>query len=128
MYNKEKDINTLKRRVRYLTIQANSRELKNPTAGNTHLILTEAKDLQTAVVKRIEIDSRGDLQEEKRQLSDILCSLARVKATREPAVAANLYSEALIHTPRDPNALLSLAKLYAQVWIPAMLIIFFLSS
>lgn len=114
-YNKDKDINTLKRRVKYLQTQAQVRELKNPSAANTALILTEARELQTAIVKRIEIDSRGDLQEEKKQLSVILCALAKVKAMREPAVATNLYSEALIHTPRDPNNLLALAKLYAQV-------------
>ncbi|XP_049870383.1 tetratricopeptide repeat protein 21B-like [Pectinophora gossypiella] len=115
LYNKEKDINTFKRRVKLLLLQARSRELKNPTAGNTHLILTEAKDTQTAIVKRIEIDSRGDLQEEKHQLSVILCALAKVKSNKEPAVAANLYSEALIHSPRDPDTLLALAKLYAQI-------------
>lgn len=115
LYNKGKDVNTLKRRVRFLLLQARSRELKNPTAGNTHLILTEARDIQTAVVKRIEIDSRGDLEEEKHQLSSVLCLLAKVKSMKEPAVAANLYSEALIHSPRDPNTLLALAKLYAQV-------------
>lgn len=87
----------------------------NSTSGNTTLILTEAKELQTAIVKRIEIESRGDLQEEKQLLSVILCSLAKVKTLKEPAIAANLYSEALIHVPRNPDTLLSLAKLYAQV-------------
>lgn len=115
MFNKGKDIPTLKRRVNLLLLQAKSRELKNPTAGNTHLILTEARDLQTAILKRIEIDSRGDLQEERRQLSHILCCLAKVKSTKEPAVAANLYSEALIQAPRDPDTLLALAKLFAHM-------------
>lgn len=117
VHNKEKDITSLKRRVRLLLLQANSRELKNPTAGNTHLILTEARDLQASIVKRIEIDSRGDLQEEKRDLSNILCCLAKVKSVREPAIASNLYSEALIHLPRNPDTLLALAKLYAHVSI-----------
>ncbi|KAJ0178912.1 hypothetical protein K1T71_005687 [Dendrolimus kikuchii] len=115
LYNKGKDITALKRRVRLLLIQAKSRELKSPTAGNVHLILAEARDLQTAVVKRIDIESKGDFQEEKKQLSSILCSLARVKSNKEPAVAANLYSEALVHSPRDPSTLLALAKLYAQM-------------
>ncbi|CAH0763751.1 unnamed protein product [Diatraea saccharalis] len=115
LYNKEKDINSLKRRVRYLLIQAKCREMKNPTAGNTHLILAEARDIQTAIVKRIEIDSRGDFQEEKNKLSTVLCALAKVKSVKEPAVAANLYSEALIHSPRDPDTLLALAKLYAHI-------------
>lgn len=115
MYNKEKDIPTFKRRIRFLLTAARARELKNPTAGNTQLILSEAKDLQMAVLKRVEIDSRGDIEEEKRQLSTILCALAKVKSTKEPAVAANLYSEALIHCPRDPTTLLALAKLCAQV-------------
>ncbi|XP_030029552.2 LOW QUALITY PROTEIN: tetratricopeptide repeat protein 21B [Manduca sexta] len=115
MYNKEKDITTLKRRVRLLLLQTKSRELKNPTGGNVNLILAEAKELQNAIVKRVEIDSRGDVQEEKRQLSNILCALARFKSTREPAVAVSLYSEALIHTPREPSTLLALAKLYAQM-------------
>lgn len=115
LYNKEKDIDTLKRRVRYLLTQAKSRELKNPTAGNISLILVEARDLQTAIVKRIEIDSRGDHKEEKQRLSMVLSSLAKVKSLKEPAVAANLYSEALIHSPRDPGTLLALAKLYAHV-------------
>ncbi|XP_048479226.1 tetratricopeptide repeat protein 21B [Plutella xylostella] len=113
--NKEKDMNTLKRRVKFLDIQAKVRELKNPTAGNTTLILTEAKDIQTAIVKRIEIDARGDLQEEKRLLASLLCSLAKAKSAKEPAVAANLYSEALVQCPRDPDTLLALAKLYAQM-------------
>lgn len=115
VYNKDKDLTTLKRRVRFLCLQAKSRELKKPNAGNTQLIITEAKDIQVAIVKRIEIDSRGDLQEEKHELSSILCELAKVKCSKEPAVAANLYSEALIHSPRDPDTLLALAKLYAQV-------------
>ncbi|KAI5637396.1 tetratricopeptide repeat domain-containing protein [Phthorimaea operculella] len=115
VHSKEKSIDALKRRVRMLLLQARSRELKNPTAGNTHLILTEAKEIQTAVVKRIEIDSRGDLAEEKQRLSQVLSMLAKVKSLKEPAVAANLYSEALIHTPRDPDTLLALAKLYAQM-------------
>ncbi|XP_026737258.1 tetratricopeptide repeat protein 21B-like [Trichoplusia ni] len=115
MFNRDKDISTLKRRVRFLLMQAKSRELKNPTSANVHLILAEAKDLQTAVVKRIEIDMRGDLQEEKQQLSNILCALAKAKSLKEPAVAANLYSEALVHSPRDPNTLLLLAKLYAHM-------------
>ncbi|XP_045447028.1 tetratricopeptide repeat protein 21B-like [Melitaea cinxia] len=115
LYNKEKDISTLKRRIRLLLTQFKSRELKNPTAGNTNLILTEAKDLQTTILKRIEIDSRRDLEEEKKQLSTILCLLAKVKSAKEPAVAASLYSEALINLPRDPNTLLALAKLYAQM-------------
>jgi hypothetical protein len=115
LYNKEKNINALKRRVRLLLIQAKSRELKNPTAGNTTLILVEARDLQSTVVKRTEIDTRGDLQEEKKNLANVLCSLAKVKSHKEPAVAANLYSEALIHTPRDPEKLLALAKLFANV-------------
>lgn len=55
LYNKDKDITTLKRRVRMLLIQTKSRELKNPIAGNIHLILAEARDLQSAIVKRIEI-------------------------------------------------------------------------
>ncbi|XP_063824062.1 tetratricopeptide repeat protein 21B-like [Ostrinia nubilalis] len=114
-YSKDKDINTLKRRVRYLVTQAKSRELKNPTAGNTTLILAEAREIQTAIVKRIEIDSRGDLQEEKQMLSTVLCALAKVKSVKEPAVAANLYSEALIHSPRDPSTLLALAKLFAHI-------------
>lgn len=105
----------MKRRIRLLLTQVKSREIKNPTAGNTNLILTEAKDLQTTVLKRIEIDSRRDLEEEKKQLSTILCLLAKVKSAKEPAVAASLYSEALINSPRDPNTLLALAKLYAQV-------------
>lgn len=113
--NKEKDITTLKRRVKLLLMQSTCREIKNPTASNTILILTEARDLQTAVVKRIEIDSRGDLQEEKQHLMLILCSLAKAKSPKEPAIAANLYAEALIQVPRDPNTLLALAKLYAQV-------------
>ncbi|CAH2991716.1 unnamed protein product [Chilo suppressalis] len=115
LYNKEKDINSLKRRVRYLLIQAKCREMKNPTAGNTNLILAEARDIQTAIVKRIEIDARGDLQEEKQKLSTVLCALAKVKSFREPAVATNLYSEALIHLPKDPSTLLALAKLYAHI-------------
>lgn len=115
LYNKGKDLNTLKRRVRLLLTQARSRELKNPTAGNVNLILAEARDLQATVVKRVDIESRGDLQEEKRNLANILCSLARVKSSREPAVAAHLYSEALVHVPRDPSTLLALAKLYAQM-------------
>lgn len=115
MFNRDKDIGTLKRRVRFLLMQAKSRELKNPTSANVHLILAEAKDLQTAVVKRIEIDMRGDIHEEKQQLSNILCALAKAKSLKEPAVAANLYSEALVHSPRDPNTLLLLAKLYAHV-------------
>ncbi|XP_046963364.1 tetratricopeptide repeat protein 21B-like [Vanessa cardui] len=115
MYSKEKDIPTLKRRIRLLLTQAKNRELKNPSAGNTSLILSEAKDLQISVLKRIEIDSRRDLEEEKKELSSILCLLAKVKSAREPAIAANLYSEALIHSPRDPNTLLALAKLYAQM-------------
>lgn len=115
MYNKDKDINTMKRRVRLLLIQAKSRELRNPTSPNVNLILAEARDLQNAVVKRIEIDSRGDIQEEKQQLSNILCALAKAKSLKEPAVAANLYSEALVHAPRDPKTLLALAKLYAHV-------------
>lgn len=106
---------TLKRRVRLLLIQAKSRELKNPTAGNIHLILAEARDLQTALVKRVDLDSKGDIQEERKQLANILCSLAKVKINKEPAVAANLYSEALVYTPRDPSTLLALAKLYAHV-------------
>ncbi|KOB69873.1 Tetratricopeptide repeat domain 21B [Operophtera brumata] len=60
LHNKDKDIGTLKRRVRFLLIQTRSRELKNPTAGNTHLILAEARDLQSAVVKRIEIGTNPD--------------------------------------------------------------------
>ncbi|KPJ18977.1 Tetratricopeptide repeat protein 21B [Papilio machaon] len=115
LYNKDKDMATLKRRIRLLLIQAKCRELKNPTGGNTNLILTEAKDLQMAIVKRVEIDSRGDIQEERQQLTDILCMLAKVKSLKEPGVAANLYSEALIHSPRDPNTLLALAKLYAHM-------------
>ncbi|XP_052749213.1 tetratricopeptide repeat protein 21B-like [Galleria mellonella] len=115
LYNKEKDINTLKRRVRYLTLQARSRELKNPTANNTSLVLAEARDLQSAVVKRAEIEARVDLQEEKQLLSRILGSLAKVKSTKEPGTAASLYTEALIYTPSDPDTLLSLAKLYAQM-------------
>ncbi|XP_013200236.2 tetratricopeptide repeat protein 21B-like [Amyelois transitella] len=115
LYNRDKDVATLKRRVRYLTTQAKCRQLANPNAGNTHLILAEAKELQNHVVKRIEIDSRGDLQEERRILSEILCSLAKVKSTKEPAVAANLYSEALINLPREPNTLLALAKLFADM-------------
>ena len=114
LYNKEKDISTLKRRVRLLLTQAKSRDLKNAQT-NTNSILQEAKDLQMAVLKRMEIDSRGDLEEEKKRLSMILCSLAKIKSLKEPAVAANLYSEALIHVPRDANTLLDLAKLYAQV-------------
>ncbi|XP_023941812.1 tetratricopeptide repeat protein 21B [Bicyclus anynana] len=115
LYNKEKDVPTFKRRIRFLLTQARTRDLKNPAAGNTNLILTEAKDLQMAVLKRVEIDSRGDLEEEKKQLSSILRSLAKVKSVKEPAVAANLYTEALIHCPRDPATLLALAKLYAQM-------------
>ncbi|XP_072940009.1 tetratricopeptide repeat protein 21B-like [Epargyreus clarus] len=115
VYNKEKDIPTMKRRIRLLLTQAKARELKNPSAGNTHLILSEAKDLQTAIVKRVEIDSRRDLVEEKRQLSMILGLLAKAKSLKEPAAAANLYSEALIHSPRDPEILLALAKLFAQM-------------
>ncbi|XP_059056730.1 tetratricopeptide repeat protein 21B-like [Achroia grisella] len=114
-YNKEKDVNTLKRRVRYLTIQAKSRELKNPIANNTSLILAEARDLQTAVVKRAEIEARADLQEEKQILSRVLSSLAKVKSVKEPGTAVSLYVEALIYTPSDPDTLLSLAKLYAQM-------------
>lgn len=115
MYNKDKDIYTLKRRVRFLLTQAKSRELKNPTHANVNLILSEAKELQTSVVKRTEIDSRGDIQEEKQQLSNILCFLAKSKTLREPTVAINLYSDALVHSPRDPNTLLALAKLYAHM-------------
>ncbi|KAF9409756.1 hypothetical protein HW555_010955 [Spodoptera exigua] len=111
MYNRDKDINQLKRRV----LQAKGRELKNPTSANVNLLLAEAKDIQSNLVKRIEIDSRGDVQEEKQQLSSILCALAKVKSLKEPAVAANLYSEALVHVPRDPNTLLALAKLYANI-------------
>ncbi|CAH0729262.1 unnamed protein product, partial [Brenthis ino] len=114
VYNKEKDINTLKRRIRLLLTQAKCRDMKAPQT-NTNLILAEAKDLQMAVLKRTEIESRGDLEEEKKRLSTILCSLAKIKSIKEPAVAANLYSEALIHVPRDPNTLLDLAKLYAQM-------------
>ncbi|CAK1598611.1 unnamed protein product [Parnassius mnemosyne] len=113
LFNKGKDIATLKRRIRLLLLQSKTRELKNPTAGNTHLILTEAKDLQIAIVKRVEIDSRGDIQEEKQHLAYILCLLAKAKSLKEPGVAASLYSEALIHSPRDANTLLALAKLYA---------------
>ncbi|XP_037868636.1 tetratricopeptide repeat protein 21B [Bombyx mori] len=115
VYNKEKDIGTLRRRVRLLLKQAKCRELKTPTPGNVNLILAEAKELQLSIVKRLEIDSKTDLQEERRQLSNILCALAKFKSMREPAVAANLYSEALIHTPREPSTLLALAKLYAQM-------------
>nr|XP_049694551.1 tetratricopeptide repeat protein 21B [Helicoverpa armigera]XP_049694552.1 tetratricopeptide repeat protein 21B [Helicoverpa armigera] len=115
MYNRDKDINLLKRRVRFLLMQAKGRELKNPTSANVNLILAEAKDLQNTVVKRLEIESRGDIQEEKQQLSNILCALAKAKSLKEPAVAANLYSEALVHSPRDPSTLLALAKLYAQI-------------
>lgn len=115
MYNKDKGINAVKRRVRYLLIQAKNRELKNPSLANVHLILAEAKDLQTSLVKRLEFDSRGDIQEEKQQLSNILCLLAKAKSLKEPAVAAHLYSDALVHSPRDPNTLLALAKLYAHV-------------
>uniref|UniRef100_A0A2H1VZJ3 SFRICE_009072 n=1 Tax=Spodoptera frugiperda TaxID=7108 RepID=A0A2H1VZJ3_SPOFR len=115
MYNRDKDINQLKRRVRLLLMQAKGRELKNPTSANVNLLLAEAKDLQTTLVKRIEIDSRGDIQEEKQQLSNILCALAKAKSLKEPAVAANLYSEALVHAPRDPDTLLALAKLYANI-------------
>ncbi|XP_068631155.1 tetratricopeptide repeat protein 21B-like [Battus philenor] len=115
LYNKEKDIASLKRRIRLLLIQAKSRELKNPTAGNTNLILNEAKDLQTTVLKRVEIDSRGDVDEERQQLANILCLLAKAKSAKEPGVAANLYSEALLHSPRDINILLLLAKLYAHM-------------
>ncbi|XP_032512890.2 tetratricopeptide repeat protein 21B-like [Danaus plexippus] len=114
-YNKEKDINTLRRRVRLLLIQARSREMKNPTAGNTNLILAEARDLQISVLKRVEIDSRADIEEEKKMLSSILCLLAKARSAKEPAVATNLYSEALIYSPRDPDTLLALAKLYAQM-------------
>lgn len=96
-------------------MQARSRELRDAAMSNVTLILTEAKDLQSTVVKRIEIDSKGDLQEEKQRLSTILCALAKAKTTKEPAIAANLYSEALVYVPRDSNTLLSLAKLYAQV-------------
>lgn len=113
--NKEKDLNTVRRRVKFLLMQAKCRELKTPIQPNTGLILNEARDLQSAVVKRIEIDSRGDLQDEKKQLSLILCALAKVKSVKEPAIAAHLYSEALISVPRDPNILLLLAKLYAQM-------------
>ncbi|KAL4708301.1 hypothetical protein ACJJTC_007707 [Scirpophaga incertulas] len=118
VYNKEKDIVSLKRRVRYLLLQTKSRELKNPTAGNMALILAEARDIQTSIVKRIEIDSKGDLQEEKLLLAKVLCMMAKVKSLKEPAVAANLYAEALIHAPRDPETLLALAKLYANMNIP----------
>ncbi|KAM3967248.1 tetratricopeptide repeat protein 21B [Aphomia sociella] len=120
LYNKDKDINTLKRRVRYLIIQAKSRELKNPTANNTSLILAEARELQMTVVKRVEIEARADLQEEKQLLSSILCSLARIKSVKEPGTSANLYAEALIYTPRDPDTLLALAKLYAQMNNPEL--------
>lgn len=91
--------------------------MKNPTAGNTNLILAEARDLQMSVLKRVEIDSRADIEEEKKMLSSILCLLAKARSAKEPAVATNLYSEALIYSPRDPDTLLALAKLYAQVYI-----------
>ncbi|CAH2071598.1 unnamed protein product, partial [Iphiclides podalirius] len=113
--NKEKDVASLRRRIRLLLTQAKGRELKDPNAGNTALILAEAKDLQMSIVKRTEIDSRGDLQEERQRLASILCSLAKAKSSKEPGVAASLYSEALIHSPRDADILLSLAKLYAHM-------------
>lgn len=115
LYNKDKDIASLKRRIRLLLTQAKGRELKNPNAGNTNLILAEARDIQMSVVKRAEIDSRGGLNDERQRLASILCSLAKAKSAKEPGVAANLYAEALIHSPRDAGILLSLAKLYAQV-------------
>ncbi|XP_041971107.1 tetratricopeptide repeat protein 21B-like [Aricia agestis] len=114
-YNKEKDKKTLKRRIQLLLLQAKSREIKNPAASNTNLILTEAKELQSAVLKRVEVDARGDVNEEKKKLSEILCALAKVKSVKEPAIAIHLYSEALIHCPREPNTLLALAKLFAQM-------------
>ncbi|XP_038223244.1 tetratricopeptide repeat protein 21B-like [Zerene cesonia] len=113
--NKEKDTATLKKRINLLLVQARSRELKNPVTTNTNLILAEAKDLQNAVLKRVEIDSKGDIQEEKEKMSSILCLLAKVKAHKEPGVATNLLSEALIYSPRNSETLLALAKLYAQM-------------
>ncbi|XP_047526075.1 tetratricopeptide repeat protein 21B-like [Pieris napi] len=112
-HNKERDTPTLKRRIKLLLTQAKSRDLKN--SANTNLILSEAKDLQNAVLKRVEIDSKGDLQEEKEMLSKIIYLLAKVKAVKEPGVAASLLSEALMYSPRNPETLFALAKLYAQM-------------
>ncbi|VVC96316.1 unnamed protein product [Leptidea sinapis] len=110
-HNKEKDTPTLKRRIRLLLTQARCRELKN---SSNLLILTEARDLQSSVLKRAEIDSKN-LQTEREQMSNVLCLLANAKAGKEPMVAANLLSEALMYSPRNPKTLLALSKLYAQM-------------
>lgn len=114
--NKAKDNTSIKCRVQLLLLKSKIQKLSSTVATVAVVTLNEAKELQTRIVKRTEMDPRAsDLDEEKHLLSSILRSLAAARSAREPSAATNLYAEALLYTPRDADTLLALAKLYAQM-------------
>ncbi|XP_059488844.1 tetratricopeptide repeat protein 21B-like isoform X2 [Neocloeon triangulifer] len=80
-----------------------------PSALST---LTEAKDMQNKVLKRLQIEGTGKLAAQKVVAANICRLMAKQGSNQE---AIKYYKEALVHQPGDPETLIALAKLYLQV-------------
>ncbi|CAB3383131.1 Hypothetical predicted protein [Cloeon dipterum] len=77
--------------------------------------LTEAKDIQGKVLKRLNIDGTGKLAAQKIVAASICRLMAQHSASQNSnQEAIKLYKEALVHQPSDPDTLIALAKLYLQ--------------
>ncbi|ELU05036.1 hypothetical protein CAPTEDRAFT_159405 [Capitella teleta] len=106
------DLDTLMQNARYLVLLSKVYRKQDKTEDSV-LQLNRAKEVQTRVLKRVQVEQPDAICSQKQLASNICCFLAEhCIQERDYEKAIKHYKEALSHMENDGKLMLELAKLY----------------